>query len=331
MEEEDAYLREHMPPPMQKKRDLETIAKKKNEQKKRRIRMAFAAKNVKTPVEDIPATGPGPWKVFMLINVHANEATKKQVEIRLHTYPQLVANVKNRLDQGAWVIVAMLGDFYLFEGILFSMREEYRLNSSLSRRRRPANLFRVVRRYQGPHSAPCKGICHLGKVQRQGPEVVNDRPYPRGSEIHHCRAPTRKHATWSHYRQGGTYWTRTGAFSDAKGETRIRNRKTQAKIKKKRFSVKKKDERRGLRLSPLDRSSRGKQNFISLEKDGARRLWQMLQDNFRVPGTRRNSHLRLLHKERASSSRMLPVLFPDWHIYECARTQRTRGVLHHLS
>lgn len=119
MEEEDAYLQEHMPPPMQKKRDLETLAKKKNEQKKRRIRMAFAAKNVKTAVEDIPATGPGPWKVFMLINVHANETTKKQVEIRLHTYPHLVANVKNRLDQGAWVIVAMLGDFYLFDGFSF--------------------------------------------------------------------------------------------------------------------------------------------------------------------------------------------------------------------
>jgi hypothetical protein len=67
-------------------------------------------------LKDIPATGPGPWKVFMLINVHANEATKKQVEIRLHTYPHLVANVKNRMDQGAWVIVAMLGDFYLFDG-----------------------------------------------------------------------------------------------------------------------------------------------------------------------------------------------------------------------
>lgn len=56
MEEEDAYLKEHMPPPMQKKRDLETIAKKKNEQKKRRIRMAFAAKNVKTAVEGFKKT-----------------------------------------------------------------------------------------------------------------------------------------------------------------------------------------------------------------------------------------------------------------------------------
>lgn len=188
--------------------------------------------------KDIPATGPGPWKVFMLINVHANEATKKQVEIRLHTYPQLVANVKNRLDQGAWVIVAMLGDFYLFEGYSFFSCEKGGScpDTFLSTRRRPANLFRVVRRYQGPHSAPCKGICHLGKVQRQGPEIVNDGPYPRGSEIHHCRAPTRKHATWSHYRQGGTYWTRTGAFSDTKGKTRIRNRETQAEINKKNIN-----------------------------------------------------------------------------------------------
>lgn len=62
--------------------------------------------------------GPGPWKVFMLINVFANEATKKQVEIRLHTYPDLVANIKNTLDQGAWVIVAKMGDFCVYEDAL---------------------------------------------------------------------------------------------------------------------------------------------------------------------------------------------------------------------
>lgn len=54
----------------------------------------------------------------MLINVFANEATKKQVEIRLHTYPDLVANVKNTLDQGAWVIVAKMGDFNVYEDAL---------------------------------------------------------------------------------------------------------------------------------------------------------------------------------------------------------------------
>lgn len=118
MEEEDEYVKTHLPPPKTKKRDLETLAAKKNEQKKQRIKRAFAIKNIKASVKEIPVAGPGPWKVFMLVNVFANEATKKQVEIRLHTYPELVANIKNTMDQGAWVIVAKMGDFYVYEDAL---------------------------------------------------------------------------------------------------------------------------------------------------------------------------------------------------------------------
>lgn len=47
MEEEDAFVKAHLPPPTVKKRALETLAIKKNEKKKQRIKQAFAAKNVK--------------------------------------------------------------------------------------------------------------------------------------------------------------------------------------------------------------------------------------------------------------------------------------------
>lgn len=47
MDDEDAYVKAHLPPPKKKKRDLETLAAKKNEQKKQRIKRAFAIKNIK--------------------------------------------------------------------------------------------------------------------------------------------------------------------------------------------------------------------------------------------------------------------------------------------
>lgn len=55
--------------------------------------------------------GPGPWQVFMLVNVQANEGSKKQTEIRIHTYPELVKHVKNEDDSGDWAIVENMGPF----------------------------------------------------------------------------------------------------------------------------------------------------------------------------------------------------------------------------
>lgn len=63
---------------------------------------------------DIDPPGPGPWSVFMLVNVTADEDTKKQTEVRLDTYPELVKAIKNREDQGDWVIVMQIGAFYDF-------------------------------------------------------------------------------------------------------------------------------------------------------------------------------------------------------------------------
>lgn len=41
MEEEDAYVKAHLPPPTVKKRTLEELAERKNEQKKARIKQVF--------------------------------------------------------------------------------------------------------------------------------------------------------------------------------------------------------------------------------------------------------------------------------------------------
>lgn len=46
MEEEDAYVKAHLPPPTVKKRTLEEIAERKNEQKKARIKQVFCPRFV---------------------------------------------------------------------------------------------------------------------------------------------------------------------------------------------------------------------------------------------------------------------------------------------
>ena len=196
----------------------------------------------------------------MLINVHANEATKKQVEIRLHTYPHLVANVKNRMDQGAWVIVAMLGDFYLFDGFFPPPAPPFSILSVIS--------FFLVDALQifsewsegtrGPIPRLAKGFVIWEKYRDR---VVNDGPYPRRSTSHYRRATAGKHVARSNYRQGSIDGTRADSVPNTKGQTRWWwqwNRKTQAKIKRK---------------------------FLC-SKDGGRRLWQMLRNNLRVSGTR---------------------------------------------
>ncbi len=48
----------------------------------------------------------------MMVNVGSDEETKKQTEIRLDTYPDLVKAVKNATDQGDWVTILRMGDFY---------------------------------------------------------------------------------------------------------------------------------------------------------------------------------------------------------------------------
>lgn len=45
-------------------------------------------------IADIEPPGYGPWWVFMLVNVVSGDDTKKQTEVRLDTYPELVAVIK---------------------------------------------------------------------------------------------------------------------------------------------------------------------------------------------------------------------------------------------
>jgi hypothetical protein len=71
-------------------------------------------KKPSTRLVDVPVPGPGPWWVFMMVNGDADEDTKKQTEIRTHTYPELVQAIKNRKDHGSWIIVQKMGPFYKF-------------------------------------------------------------------------------------------------------------------------------------------------------------------------------------------------------------------------
>ena len=63
-------------------------------------------------IRDVPPPGPGPWWAFIMVNV-GSEEDKKQAEIRLHTWPDLIKEIKNDSDSsGNWVIVVKLGPFY---------------------------------------------------------------------------------------------------------------------------------------------------------------------------------------------------------------------------
>jgi len=66
----------------------------------------------KRPVTELEPPGLGPWYAFMMVNVGADEDTKKQTEVRLDTNPELVKAIKNDIDQGDWTIVLKLGPFY---------------------------------------------------------------------------------------------------------------------------------------------------------------------------------------------------------------------------
>lgn len=80
----------------------------KNAKKQRKM----PTRKPKHRIADIDPPGYGPWWVFMLVNVVSGEDTKKQTEIRLDTYPDLITVIKNNTSQGDWVIVQMLGPFY---------------------------------------------------------------------------------------------------------------------------------------------------------------------------------------------------------------------------
>ena len=71
-------------------------------------------KKPSTRLVDVPVPGPGPWWVFMMVNGDADEDTKKQTEIRTHTYPELTQAIKNRRDHGSWIIVQKMGPFYRY-------------------------------------------------------------------------------------------------------------------------------------------------------------------------------------------------------------------------
>jgi len=80
----------------------------KNAKKQRKM----PTRKPKHRIADIEPPGYGPWWVFMLVNVVSGEDTKKQTEIRLDTYPDLITVIKNNTSQGDWVIVQMLGPFH---------------------------------------------------------------------------------------------------------------------------------------------------------------------------------------------------------------------------
>jgi hypothetical protein len=47
----------------------------------------------------------------MMVNVAGEGDSKKQTEVRLDSYPELVKEMKNVMDQGAWAIVMKMGPF----------------------------------------------------------------------------------------------------------------------------------------------------------------------------------------------------------------------------
>lgn len=56
--------------------------------------------------------GPGPWHVFMLVNVGERPSVKKQTEIRCHSYPGLIQHLKNLNSAGDWQILLQVGPFW---------------------------------------------------------------------------------------------------------------------------------------------------------------------------------------------------------------------------
>ena len=63
------------------------------------------------PIATITPPGHGPWWVFMMVNVAGEGDSKKQTKVRLDSYPDLVKEMKNVMDQGAWAIVMKMGPF----------------------------------------------------------------------------------------------------------------------------------------------------------------------------------------------------------------------------
>jgi hypothetical protein len=80
-------------------------------------------KKQKRLVHEIEPPGLGPWWAFMLVNVGADEDTKKQTEVRLDTSPELINAIKNANDQGDWVTVMKLGPFYQLDKALAILSE----------------------------------------------------------------------------------------------------------------------------------------------------------------------------------------------------------------
>jgi hypothetical protein len=104
-EDEDDEIVQKLPA-MYMNFEREVFAKNAKKQRK------MPTRKPKHRIADIEPPGYGPWWVFMLVNVVSGEDTKKQTEIRLDTYPDLITVIKNNTSQGDWVIVQMLGPFH---------------------------------------------------------------------------------------------------------------------------------------------------------------------------------------------------------------------------
>lgn len=70
--------------------NFEREAFAKNAKKQRKM----PTRKPKQRIADIAPPGYGPWWVFMLVNVVSGEDTKKQTEVRLDTYPDLITVLK---------------------------------------------------------------------------------------------------------------------------------------------------------------------------------------------------------------------------------------------
>jgi len=81
-------------------------------EKKEKSARKLPKRKPKRPVSEIEPPGFGPWWTFMMVNVTADENTKKQTEVRMDTYPEFVQAIKNVKDNGNWVTVMKIGPFY---------------------------------------------------------------------------------------------------------------------------------------------------------------------------------------------------------------------------
>lgn len=128
--------------------------------------------------------GPGPWHVFMLVNVGQRPSVKKQTEIRCHSYPGLIQHLKNLNSAGDWQILLQVGPFWEWDNaIRFCV-----LWSNKTRGQMP----RIARGIYLCYKYQKEGFKLLCASQSKGEliETVRKRKITRKNNEHEFRAPT---------------------------------------------------------------------------------------------------------------------------------------------